>query len=234
MGEIAHRSRRPARHVDRSEEALKAAQNAESLWRGLAEKQPDAYTAEWATSLGNLGAQLDDVGRSEEALKAAEKAESLWRGLAEKQPDAYTAEWAALLNNLGGHLRDVGRFEEALKAAEKAESLWRGLAKSNPTYTADWATSLDNLADSQLAFGEFANALETAKTAIGQISAFAGRYPPVYNSWLGFARRIAAESYFKMEGSTRPSPKLGCQSTFGRKLQRLVKIVSRRRSQKRF
>ena len=65
------------RDVGRFEEALKAAEKAESLRRGLAEKQPDAYTPDWATSLRNLGNSLRDVGRFEEALKAAEKAESL-------------------------------------------------------------------------------------------------------------------------------------------------------------
>jgi tetratricopeptide (TPR) repeat protein len=140
-----------------------------------------------------------EVGRFEEALTAAEKAESLRHGLAEKQSDAYTADWATSLGNLGNRLSDVGRFEEALMAAEKAESLQRRLAeKQLDAYTADWAKSLGNLADSQLAVGEFANALETAKTASLQISAFAARYPPVYNPWLGFARRIAAESCFKM------------------------------------
>ena len=80
--------------VGQFDEALKAAEKAEGLWRSLAEKQPDAYTADWATSLSNLGSRLRDVGRFDDALKAVEKGEGLLRSLAEKQPDAYTADWA--------------------------------------------------------------------------------------------------------------------------------------------
>jgi tetratricopeptide (TPR) repeat protein len=185
--------------VGRFGEALTAARKNEEIWRGLAEKQPDAYTADWAKSLANLGARLSDVGRFDEALASTKEAEEIRRGLAEKQPDAYTADWATSLGNLGVRLSEVGRFDEALAATTKAEEIRRGLAEKQPNaYTADWATSLGNLANAQLAEEEFNNALETANGAILRILPFADRYPPIYKPWLGFAKRIATESYLGM------------------------------------
>ena len=152
-----------------------------------------------AAAFGNFGASLGDVGRFDEALAVAKKAEEIWRRLAEKQPDAYTADWATSLGNLGVRLSEVGRFDEALAATKKAEEIRRGLAEKQPNaYTADWATSLGNLANAQLAEEEFNNALETANGAILRILPFADRYPPIYKPWLGFAKRIAAESYLGM------------------------------------
>ena len=182
----------------------------------MAAKQPNAYTADWATSLGNLANSLRDVGRFEEALKAAEKAEGLRRDLAAKQPNAYTANWAVSLTNLGNNLRtddwsisldnlgislrDVGRFEEALKAAAKAERLRRDLAAKQPdAITPDWATSLSNLSEAQFASGCYASAVDSAKMAISEISPFAGQYPAVYNPWLGYAHRVCAEACLKLE-----------------------------------
>ncbi len=187
-------------NVGRFNEALEATEKAEKLLQGLAEKQPDAYTKSWATSLANLGVSLRDVGRFPEALQRAEKAEELRRGLADQQPDAYTADWARALEDLGVFLREIGRFEEALEAEEKAEKLWGGLAEKQPdAYTADWAKSLANLADAHLSANKFNNALDAAKDAISQIRPFADRYPPNYKPWLGYATRIAAESFFKLD-----------------------------------
>jgi hypothetical protein len=186
--------------LGRFEEGLKAAEHAELLQRGLAERQPDAYAANWATTLLNLGGHLTDVGRLEEGLRATAQAERLQRGLAKKQPDTYTAHWATSLSNLASHLNDVGRFEEGLQAAEQAELLRRGLVAKQPdAYTADWATSLSNLAESLVIAGQFAPALDAAKAAIEHIKTFAERYPRVYNPWLGYGRRILAESLLKME-----------------------------------
>jgi tetratricopeptide (TPR) repeat protein len=186
--------------VGRFEDGLKAAEQAEGLWRALAEKQPDAYTADWATSLSNLGGHLSDAGRFDDALAVTEKGEGLQRSLAEKRPDAYTAVWARSLGNLGNALRDSGRFDDALEAAEKVEALWRSLAERQPdAYTADWARSLSNLSEAQLNFGRFASALGAAEKAVSRIASFVERYPIVYAPWLGFARRVIAGAYLRLE-----------------------------------
>jgi tetratricopeptide (TPR) repeat protein len=120
--------------------------------------------------------------------------------LAEKRPDAYTVVWARSLGNLGNALRDSGRFDDALEAAEKVEALWRSLAERQPdAYTADWARSLSNLSEAQLNFGRFASALGTAEKAVSRIASFVERYPIVYAPWLGFARRVIAGAYLRLE-----------------------------------
>ena len=82
--------------VGRFEDALKAAEQAEGLWRALAAKEPDAHTADWARSLSILGSPLREIGLFVDALNAAEQAEGLLRALAEKQPDVYTPDWASV------------------------------------------------------------------------------------------------------------------------------------------
>ena len=169
--------------IGRFEDALKAAEKAEGLRRELAAKQPEAYTANWATSLVNLSGSLRDVCRFEDALKAAEKAEGLRRELAAKQPEAYTANWATSLVNLSGSLRDVGRFEDALKAAEKAEGLRRDLAAKQPeAYTADWTTSLNNLGNHLGEIGRFEDALKAAEKAEGLRRDLAAKQPEAYTA----------------------------------------------------
>ena len=104
-------------------------------------EQLDAYTADWATSLSNLGGHLSDAGRFDDALAVTEKGEGLQRSLAEKRPDAYTAVWRGRWQPRQRPLGS-GRFDDALEAAEKVEALWRSLAERRPdAYTADWAKS---------------------------------------------------------------------------------------------
>jgi len=171
------------RDVARFEEALKLAEQAELIRHRLAEREPDKYAADWATSLGNLGNHLGEVGRFDEALKAAEQAELAWRRLAEKQPHAYTANWATSLNNLGNHFQRVGRFEEALKAGEQAELIRRQLAEKQPdTYTADWATSLANLGSRLAELGRFEEAWKVAEQAESLRRGLAEKQPDAYTA----------------------------------------------------
>jgi hypothetical protein len=186
--------------VGRFQEGLKVAQHAENLRRELAEKQPDAYSAAWASSLDILSSRFREIGRSEESFEAAGHAESIWRRLAEKQPDAYTADWALSLDSLSLRFRDMERFEESLRAAEKVEGLWRELAKKqHDAHTANWAMSLANLADCFVASGQLDQALDAIKNALQHIGSFAQRYPRVFNPWIGFVHRVAAEALLRME-----------------------------------
>jgi tetratricopeptide (TPR) repeat protein len=133
---------------------------------------------------------------AEAASEALKHAQIVFRSGNEKDRNRL----ATALNNFAVLHRDVGRFGEAIERAQKAEEIRRGLAEKQPdAYTADWATSLGNLADAQLSANKFNNALDTAKDAISRIRPFADRYPAKYKPWLGFAKRIAAESYFKLD-----------------------------------
>jgi tetratricopeptide (TPR) repeat protein len=104
----------------------------------LAEKQPNAYTADWASSFDNLANHLRDIGRLGEALKASEKAEVLLRGLAEKQPNAYTADWVRCLCNLSEAQLNAGQVTTALDTAKVATSRIGPLVERYPALYAPW------------------------------------------------------------------------------------------------
>jgi tetratricopeptide (TPR) repeat protein len=173
-------------YVGRFEEALETEQRTEDLFRKLAEKKPNTFTADWTLSLNNLGASLKDVGRYEEALQKVEKAERIARELADRQPDAF-ADWARLRRNLAGYLREVGRFEEALQAAEHAEGIWRGLVEQQPDpFTEEWATSIGSISQILRDVGRSEEALQKGKQAEGVWRGLAEKQPDAYTAnWAG-------------------------------------------------
>jgi tetratricopeptide (TPR) repeat protein/glycosyltransferase involved in cell wall biosynthesis len=173
--------------VGRFDDALSEAEKGEEIWRRLAEKEPGAYSAQWATSLSNFGVALSKVGRFDDALKAAERAEEIRRHLAEKQSDVYSADWSRSLSNLGLRLRAVGRFDDAVTAAERAEEILRRLAeRQSEAHSADWATSLGNLGVSLRDLGRFDDALKVTGQAEEIWRWFVEKQPDTYSAdWAG-------------------------------------------------
>jgi len=155
------------RGLGHREEALQAAQEAMAIYRGLAERRPDAFLPNLAGSLNNLGNMLSELGRREEALQAAQEAVTIHRGLAERRPDAFLPDLAGSLNNLGLMLSDLGRREEALQAGQEAVAVYRGLAERRPdAFLPDLATSLNNLGNRLSDLGRREEALQTAQEAV--------------------------------------------------------------------
>ncbi len=105
--------------VGRGEEALEATKEAVEIRRRLAERNPDAFLPDLATSLNNLGSDLSDVGRIEEALEATKEAAEIYRRLAEKNPDAFLPDLARSLGVLGWIFSAMERPEEAVRAFEE-------------------------------------------------------------------------------------------------------------------
>ena len=97
--------------------------------RELAQKNPDAYEADVAKTLNNLGILYSDTQRFADAEKAYLEARDLRRKLAQKTPDAYEPDVAMTLNNLGVLYRDTQRFADAEKAYLEAHDLRRKLAQ---------------------------------------------------------------------------------------------------------
>ena len=187
---------------------------------GSAKRHINAFDA-----LSLLASALRSNGLLSEAadasLEAAHHAQAVFRSADARDRQRL----AAAFGNLGAHLGDVGRFEEGLKAAEKAEALRRVLAEKQPdAYTADWARSLSNLADSRLATGDFPGAVHAAEAAISRIADYARSYPANFDPWLGFARRVIADSLLKMD---RPDDALAEAS---RSVEIWTKVTATRRS----
>jgi tetratricopeptide (TPR) repeat protein len=82
------------------EEALSAIQEAVELYRGLAQRNPDAFLPNLAGSLNNLGQQLNEMDKSEEALVSFEKAlDTLWPFF-EDHPLAFMRNTAIMISNV--------------------------------------------------------------------------------------------------------------------------------------
>jgi len=143
------------------------------LNRELHARQPDAYAADLATSLNNLGNHLEAVGRYDEALKAAEEGLALRRELHARQPDAYAADLATSLCNLGNHLEAVGRYDEALQASEEALHRLDG----RPDTKAGDLRSYVKLVqcNAKISLGETAEGLVEAQEAVAAFAASRSR-----------------------------------------------------------
>jgi tetratricopeptide (TPR) repeat protein len=93
----------------RSEDALQPAEEAVSIWRGLAAAGSGRSRQELARALSNLALLLDDLGRPAEALPIITEAVSAWHSLETATPGHYGAGLARsltsrlrILSSLGG------------------------------------------------------------------------------------------------------------------------------------
>jgi len=164
--------------LGRYKEALEPTREAVGIYRELAEKNPDRFLPDLATSLNNLGGILYELGQREKALETIEEAVEIRRELAEKNPDRFLPDLAASLNNLGGILYELGQREKALETIEEAVGIRRELAEKNPDrFLPDLATSLNNLGGILYELGQREKALETTEEAVGIYRKLAEKNP---------------------------------------------------------
>ena len=169
------------RGLGRREEALAATKEAVEIYRKLAEKNPEAFLPDLATSLNNLGLILRELGRREEALAATKEAVEIRRKLAEKNPEAFLPNLAGSLNNLGAMLRELGRREEALAATKDAVEIRRKLAEKNPeAFLPDLARSLVLQGVILGALGQKEAGCASLQEALLILAPFFGRYPEAF------------------------------------------------------
>ena len=117
---------------NRMGEARKSFEEALAIWRGLAQKNSDAYLPGVAMTLTNQGDLHRRENRMGEARKAYEEALAIRRDLARKNPDVYRPEVAVTLTNLGNLDSDENRMGEARKAYEEALAICQEFAKRSP------------------------------------------------------------------------------------------------------
>ncbi|WP_337045406.1 tetratricopeptide repeat protein [Emticicia sp. 17c] len=131
-----NRSKRPAILYER---ALK-------IYEDLAQKVPEQYLPDVATTLNNLGNFYSDNQQKSEAQAAYERALAIYEGLALKNPEQYLPDLAGTLNNLGLFYSDNQQKSEAQAAYERALEIYEGLSRKNPEqYLPSLATTLNNL-----------------------------------------------------------------------------------------
>jgi tetratricopeptide (TPR) repeat protein len=126
----------------RRTEALAAENEANALWRRLAEADR-FYEPELAASLSNMGIHLAETGRHGEGLSAEEEAVAIRRRLDESSSEAHGADLARSLSNLAVRLVENERWEEAEAASREAVERYRQLVRLAATvYEVDLARSL--------------------------------------------------------------------------------------------
>ncbi|WP_305070080.1 tetratricopeptide repeat protein [Micromonospora sp. HM134] len=168
----AQRARLHATHAWRlanagqRQQALIPAEEAGTIYRRLAQTNPDAHLPGLAASLNNLGAFLSELGRWEQALTPTEEAATIYRRLAQTNPDAHLPNLAMSLNNLGLFLSKLGRRKQALTSTEEAATIYRRLAQTNPdAHLPNLAMSLNNLGNCLSELGRRERALTSTEEA---------------------------------------------------------------------
>lgn len=163
---------------ERSEEALRANEEAVALLRALPSEMADEFLA---IALQNRGVLLRDLGRQEEALTFTKEALEIRRRLAFGSPDIFLPALASGLNNLGSMLIDLDRKMEALQAMQEAAEISRGILAHRPdAEIAGFASNLFNLGVALRGLGRNEEALRAMEEGIRRLAAFASRRPEVF------------------------------------------------------
>jgi tetratricopeptide (TPR) repeat protein len=147
-------------------DALRELRLALEIQEKIAPESPDL-----ATTLGFIGAALEDQGRPDEALP------ELRRGLAilEKTLGPEHPDVARALNNIGAALNDQGRREEALATIRRALKIAeRALGPDHPLV----GTLVGNIADGLAHMGRYDEALVEARRAVDLEEAALGPQHP--------------------------------------------------------
>lgn len=81
--------------------ASRASEEALQIFRDLAQKNPEAYLPDVATTLSNLGVLNRDQKQMEEARDELDETLQIRRELVQKNPEAYLPDVAETLNSIG-------------------------------------------------------------------------------------------------------------------------------------
>ena len=116
----------------RLEEARRHFERALELRQVQVQQNPDAYLADLARTLNNLGNVDRLQNRIDDARRHCEAALQIYRKLAQKSPDTFLTYLAATLSNLGHLNRLQKRMDEARQNYEEALKIDRQLAGQSP------------------------------------------------------------------------------------------------------
>ncbi len=111
------------------------------IYRELAAQNRDTFLPDLASSLGNLGNRLSELGRREEALEATREGLEIYRELAAQNRDAFLPALASSLGNLGNMLSDLGRRILTLRVDHEIEALHRRLSLKQFLVQKSWGRS---------------------------------------------------------------------------------------------
>jgi tetratricopeptide (TPR) repeat protein len=149
------------------QQALAPVQEAVNLYWPLALANSFDYGPSLATSIGNLGSCLSELGQWAGALTYSELAVEIMRLM----PGEYTDPEQGLadaLRSFGTHLTLMGRWEEGLAAIEEAVAIHRRLATDGTSAAArSLSMTMNNLGVILARLGRQEEALAAAEEAVG-------------------------------------------------------------------
>lgn len=176
-------------NLGRYAEAAPAVESAVSIFRRLAQEQPQVYTVDLADSLQTLGNQLAGANRHDEALAAVEESVGILRRLAAANPTAHERGLALALTSLANRLSRTGDHVSAVAAGDEAVHIARRSAALTPVL----GVALNNLARHLSRDGNHDMALAAIEEAIATWRALADVNPAASGDRLARALAIREE-----------------------------------------
>lgn len=108
------------------DQALPYAEEAVTLYRRLAEIDPDSYRHALARALSKRGVILSALDRHDDALSDSEKAVVLYQELVEIDPRQYSPLLARALRKLAVDYSELGQRADAERCCQDADDLEDG------------------------------------------------------------------------------------------------------------
>ena len=141
--------------LKRFEEAHEAYREALDIRKKLADKNPDVYLPDLATTQNNLGILYWNLKKFEEAQEAYREALKIYKKLADKNPDVYSLDLLQTQANIGVLYISTDRTEAGIEILEtflKTKNLPPDL---RAFYSADLAEGYETLKDEKAALYYF-------------------------------------------------------------------------------
>ena len=133
--------------LGKKDAALASSLEARDICKGLADKDWDRYSSDYADALDNLSNRYSALGKRPEALQASKNAVEIYRKLVIEQADAFLPNFAIALVNFANRQASLNDFSEALRADREALDIYNELDEQRPgLFKYEIAGSLNNIA----------------------------------------------------------------------------------------
>lgn len=186
--ELFHKLSRRLANAGRYQDALDAAEAAESAIRSWGSKnRVKALPELLATTIVDRASLLSNLGRINEAITAARAAVDAYSELADRQPTWYEPGLAMALNNLGAMLTGAGDLEEAVAICTRGVNIFRRIAHQQPASRPSLAAALDNLGGALAAVGRYEDAFTVTDESVGLLKQLDADEPTLYRPDLALA-----------------------------------------------
>ena len=181
-----------------------------SLYRRLAEKNPEAFDSDVAMTLNNQAILHYKIQRFDKAEQELGEALEIRRCLAEKSPEAFDSYVAGTLNNLAVLHSDIQRFDKAEQEYGEALEIYRRLAKKNPeAFDSGVANTLNNLAVLHYKIQRFDKAEQEYGEALEIYRRLAKKSPEVYDSYMANTLNNLAALHCKIQRFVKAEQEYG-------------------------